>query len=284
MTLQRAFLFFWIIIAIQLPQDTRAHSSLNQKTFFGKALGCINQSRMMYFFEKRMTKLPKLLPYGNEVASPEYQELGKEAQIAAGIPEEYHVPIKKIPSTHLLAPYVGAVAEPDAIYVNEEKLNQRPYGARRSALFHEAIHIKYNDMVSDYLLELVTFAGVSAATHVFIKAFKPAGKYKFLHALAVVFTGMGGSSYASSKYHYYIERRADIEGHFATGCPQCVHEAAQQRRIIFEEEKSPLRNNGYLGAVDLEKIAQELEEKNELCAFHAQITKDVDIEINLENS
>ncbi len=264
-----------ILIVAFLPiQISLAQSLLNEKNLIDKALCFVNQSRVMHFFENQMAKLPKLLPYGNELASPEYQELGKEAQIAAGIPEEYHVPIKKIPSTHPLAPFVGAVAEADAIYVNEEKLNQRSYGARRSALFHEAIHKKNNDMSSDTLLELAMMAGLSLGTHACIKAIKPAGKYKILHALAVIVFGMCGGGYASSCYHHYFERRADIEGHYATHCSQCVHESAEQRRIIFEQENSPLKNNGYLCADDLEKIAQELENRKEMCAFHAKHVED----------
>ena len=239
MSLQKKLILVLAFLPIQM---SFAHTVLNEKSFFDKALGFINQSKLMHFFEKQMTKLPKIIPYGDELASPEYQELGKEAQIAAGIPEEYHVPIKKIPSTHPLASYVGAVAEPDAIYVNEERCNQVSYGARRSLLFHEAVH-KKNIMIlsSDTLFELAMMAGLSFGTHAFIKAIKPVGKYKFLHALAVALVGLYGGGYASSRYHHYFERRADIEGHYATHCSLCVHESAERRRTIFEKENNPLK-------------------------------------------
>ncbi|OGB86198.1 hypothetical protein A3J41_00410 [candidate division TM6 bacterium RIFCSPHIGHO2_12_FULL_38_8] len=63
-----------------------------------------------------------------------------------------------------------------------------------------------------------------------------------------------------------MERRADVEGHYATQCSSCVREHAQNRKRLFEEENNPLKNQGYLWANDLEKIAQDLGDKK--CAYH----------------
>jgi len=77
-------------------------------------------------------------------ALQEYQELGKEAQFALGIPERNHVPIKRA-NPNEQRPNIVAYAKRDGIYVYEEKLNHRPYGMKRFFLFHEAAHIKYRD-------------------------------------------------------------------------------------------------------------------------------------------
>jgi hypothetical protein len=237
-------------------------------------IGFITQSAPIYLFEKNIqTKISqlttqKIMGLGDEMASPLYQELGQEAQHALEISPERHVPIKQIPSTSIMANYVGAVAEPDAIYVNEEKLNQRTYGMQRCAMFHEAVHKKYNDPSADTIIELVALVGGLFAAYKLIGYVKPAGQYKMLHGICTLIAGISTANIASAQYHQFIEKRADTEGHYATQCYLCVQESAARRQITFEQENNPLKNNGYLWATDLEKIAHNLETENKICAYH----------------
>lgn len=78
-------------------------------------------------------------------ASKLYQDLGKEAQFALGIPEEYHLQIKQDNVRKNIA-YVNKAG----IYVNEVILKPYSYGFKRCTMFHEVAHIKNNDI---YLTE-----------------------------------------------------------------------------------------------------------------------------------
>ena len=91
--------------------------------------------------------------------------------------------------------------------------------------------------------------------------------------LGVIAAGLGTSSFISTKYDRFRERRADIEGHYATQCFRCVEESSAHRKQSFEQENNPLKNNGYLWTTDLEKIAQDLKTDNKLCIFHKNPTK-----------
>ena len=51
----------------------------------------------------------------------------------------------------------------------------------------------------------------SILMHYIIKAIKPVGRYKVLHGLADILTGLSASAVASTNYITYRERRADIE-------------------------------------------------------------------------
>lgn len=255
--------------------QTVLSNPLDEKTLLHKLMGAIAQTAPVRLFNKHIaTKVSHYkqlaLKYGDEDAAAGYQDLSKEAQSALGIPEEHHIPTKKFDPECIMAKFAGAVAEPDAIYVNEEKLDQREYGDQRTALFHEAVHTKYNDMSMDLLLEFTALCTASYGAHRGIKSTKTPGRFKILHGIAVMLTGLVAADATSTQFGKFIERRADIEGHYATQCSTCVQESADHRRQIFEHDDNLLKNNGYLWAQDLESIAQALDQQQQKCDYHNQ--------------
>lgn len=245
-----------------------------QPTFFGKMLGSITQTKPVRLFEKHINCYLMLYLAGcNEPASPEYQELGKEAQDALGIPLDQQVPLLKIPETHPLAPFVRGLAMPTAIYVNEKKLNESSYEVRRCALFHEATHKKYNDPAAASIIGWGTFFSAGYITHKLIQKIKTPESHNYLHAFGVILVGEIASTIVTMKYQKYMERRADIEGFYATQCYQCVQEMVALRHQQFEVENHPFKNNGYLWAHEIELIVQDLEAQGMLCPFHRHITQ-----------
>ena len=256
-----------------------ASEPLRHQSWIGKALGRFSQTRMVCLFEKHVS--PKLkrglneaMGYGDQPASEQSQALGKEAQKALNIPEERHVPIKCLNPEGLMAKTFkpGAVAEPDAIFVNEKRLKNRTHGARRSLFFHEAVHKKYNDLSTDTILEFLALLGTAFATHLAIRAFKPKGRFKFLHVMGVIIAGLSGSAITSRNYHHFMERRADIEGHYATACAECVQESAARRRHLIEKKNNLLLNSnmGYLPPQELEAIALDLKKDRQMCTYHKE--------------
>jgi hypothetical protein len=246
-----------------------AHEPLNKQTWLTGIIGAIGQSTIIHLCSEHIqTRIDKvtssqIMNLGDEPASQKYQELGSQAQFAVGIPLERHAPIKKINPASPVAYMFGALAESDAIYVNEEKFDKATYGSVRCALCHEAVHVKYHDKVADGILEIVALIGATIGAFLILKTYDIVRLRKTLSFII----GLGISSCASLQYHQFMERRADIEGHYATQCSTCVYEHAQRRKQLFEEENNPLKDHGYLWAADLEKIAQELGDKK--CAYHS---------------
>lgn len=245
-----------------------ADESFNQKTSFSEIMNSIGESKFIDGYSKHIQKKidqvihHKIMNYGDELASQKYQELGFLAQSAVGISQNNHLPIKKINPDSLIANSVAAIAESDAIYVNEKMLDARTYGAMYSALCHEAIHVKYHDKSVDQLLELSVLIGSSMAMFLVLQSLNFVTWPKSLSFMI----GLGFSSYTSFEYRCFMERRADIEGHYATKCSSCVLEHAQLRKILLEEGSDLLINSGYLSFKDLEQMAQDL--GNEKCSYH----------------
>lgn len=241
--------------------------SFNQETLPAKIVGFIGQSSLIHAYSTRIqTKIDKLttqliFSYGNEPASKKYQELGTQAQFAVGIPKERHLSIKKMNLDSPFARMVGAIAESNAIYVNEEKLDKRTHGQNYAALCHEAVHVKYHDKAVDSMSEIIGFIGSAIGTHIVLKTLNVVAWRKRLSFVVAC----GLTMYVSQKGHYFREQRADIEGHYATQCSSCVFEHAQLRKQLFEIDNA-LKYSGYLHFADLEKIAQDLGDKK--CPHH----------------
>ncbi len=260
---------FLVLFLFVFTLNVCAAESLYKPNLFSRALGYVSQSRPICLFDKHIMSNIFPIKFGNESASQQYIDLGKEAQDSVGIPQERQVPIKSFfKNMPFFGQFAGAVAEPDAICVNEEKLNQQTYGARRFAMFHEAVHEKYNDLSVDAIVELVAMIVFMVGAHKLIKAIKPKGRFKALHVIAVIAAGFVGGSICSSYYHKFFERRADTQGIWAAACHKCAQEVADRRRVSFEQEKNPLRYKGYLWANDFEQIAQELQNQGKLCSHH----------------
>ncbi len=264
-----------IMISVLLSTVLQTYSSqppLNQKSLCQKILCAVEKSSPMCWIEKKIgekfyEKKMELSGIGNEPATPHYQALGKEAQSAVGIPEEYQVPIKKMSPNSPLAQIAAGITFPHAIYINEEKLNEQPYGVQCCALYHEAIHKKYNDNTADSLLECISFFGTTYTAHKTLRKLTPKLP-TIIRMLGAGGSGLFATYMVCKKYHHYMERRADIEGCYATQCATSVEEVAVYRRKKFEEDNHPFKNNGYLQAHEMEIIAQDLQKKNKICAHH----------------
>jgi len=261
-------------LTLVLAGTTHGHTSLNQPSLAGKTLGWLALSKPVKLFDRYIqsfieTKIFTAL-FGDEAAALLYQELGSEAQNLVGVPSQDQLKIKRIDPKSPMIEIAGAVTTANAIYVNEVKLDQRTYGDQRSALAHEAIHRKYCDSSMDNILEWTTMLLSGFATHKLIQALKPHGRFKVVHGITVVASAILCSSLTNKKFHNFMERRADIEGHYATGCSVCVHESALHRKELAKQNNLLLKlQPGYLNGEELEIIAQDLAEQNKLCAYHA---------------
>ncbi len=259
-------------LLLSLTFYTYPDQRLNQKSLWQKTIGAIAESYPMYWLEKKIGEklsdtIIEMHQLGDMPATPHYQALGKEAQSAVGIPEEYHVPIKKMPQTNPLAGVAAGFAMPHAIYMNEEKLNELSYGVQRCAVYHEAIHKKYNDDTVDDVSACITFFGTAYVTHKILQTITP-NLYLIVRVLGMCGSGIISTNIVCTEYYHYRERRADIEGCYATQCATCVQEAATHRRKRFEEENHPFKNNGCLQADEMEIIAHDLKQENKLCIHH----------------
>lgn len=258
---------FWSFISFSIF----AYDPAFQPSWTGQILNAIGQSDPIHMCSEHIqTKIDaatthQFMQLGDEPASLKYQELGSEAQFELGIAQEHHLPIKKINQASPIAHIIGAVAESNAIYVNEEKFDKEVFGSVRCAIFHEAAHVKYHDKVMDGMVEICMLVAGSVGAFITFKQIN----VEMLRKTMSFLLGLGMAAYASSEYSCFMERRADIEGHYATQCCLCVRESAQRRHRLFEIENHPCQHNGYLGALDLEKIAQDLGDKK--CAYHSTL-------------
>ena len=231
---------------------------------FAETLGVISQTKPVCWYNQNIS--PIIRPsFGTEAASEKYQNLGKEAQVAVGVPADRILPIKKI--MPCFSGLVAAIAEPDAIYIDENLLESRDFGRQRATLFHESCHVKYNDLATKGLIGWSTILTSSLLAHKTIKTFKPVGKYKFLRAAGVL-TASGATGYmVPMQYSKFMERRADFEGHHALQCATCVKESAQTTQALVQSGH-PLMGHGYLSSSELASIGTEFEKQNKKCATH----------------
>lgn len=162
------------------------------------------------------------------------------------------------------------MALPDSILINEERLDRMAYGYQRFALYHEAVHKKNNDSSFDTITELGTLITSGILCHHGLKWLNPKGKSKLLHAMGIIVPSIISMYVVNSTYKKMYERRADIEGLYATNCAQCASEAAECRKYMFETENNPLAHNGYLWPDEIKAIAQDLESQGKVCAHHKE--------------
>lgn len=230
---------------------------LNQKTLFDRVIGSIAQSQVMNNFTAWLaSKGPSQAP----LAPLELQQLGAEAQAAVGIPAERQLPIRQ----DLHEKYKGsdAYTTADAIYVTAKVLDEKTsYGYKRCVLYHEAIHAKYNDSAI-----LIPIIGIPLATNtlaalLLFKKMHPQGTWKALYPLVALIGAFSGML-ISGEFEPYHERRADIEGCYATQCSACVYETAQPCSDDY------ISSEGYLSKKELIQIAHDLEQQGKLCDYH----------------
>lgn len=136
-------------------------------------------------------------------------------------------------------------------------------------LFHEAIHKKYNDLSFYEILSTLSFLTSASCTYALLKQIHTIYSKPWYVRWGITFlSGQIAIFLTCLKFQKFTERRADIEGCYASGCYICVRNLALARKRLFEEEYNPLKNNGYLFYDELEKIAQELEQEAKICEYH----------------
>ena len=264
----------------------QASEPLNQKTWFSQAIDSIGQSSFMHAYSKHVqTKIDSVMHsiqnYGDQPASSRYQELGSQAQCALCTPQEHHLPVKKFNETSRVATLFPAVAESDAIYANENMLDKKTYGSQRSTMFHEATHTKYHDSAVGGILKQAGFWGGTIGTYSALKYCNVVRLRKSLSCTA----GLTLMLYTAIKYKYFMEHRADIQGHYATQCSSCVNEEIENRKLLLKENHNACKElhavsptiaqfldkpelpYGYLTRAELQQIAQDLGDKK--CAYHS---------------
>ena len=278
------------LLSILILANTLAYAienknqTLNQKGLIDKALALIATSSAMHRWNQFFAKI---IPLKGVPASEAIQALGKEAQTALGIPTDRQVPIQYIPELD-----VSAEAHDNAIVTGNELADDKTaYGVKRCNMFHEAVHIKYNDGSFNGIIFLGSLLGIPLATKLFIN---PQGKLKLLYLLALMAGHYVGRT-IQGQFESYRERRADIEGHYATKCHKCVTEKVEDIRGAYElvngiitrlDDHTDLNEaqvNGlafakrlieskkcYLSIEENEAIAAELKRDNKVCAFHEQ--------------
>lgn len=275
---------FCLLVLVNTSAYTMENSNqtLNQKGIIGKAFAAIGTSSAMHrynqFFATR-------IPLQGIPAPQAVQTLGKEAQTAVGIPADRQVPIQYVPELD-----ASAIAETNAIITgNEFTHDKTAYGVKRCNMFHEAVHIKYHDDAFNGVLLSCSLLGAPLATKMLIK---PQGKLKLLY-LPALLAGYYVGRAIQGQFQNYRERRADIEGHYATQCHKCVTEKIEDVQHTYElahDIITRLDNNTnldeaqvnglafakgwiedkkrYLSIEENETIAAELKRDNKVCVFH----------------
>jgi hypothetical protein len=278
----RVLLCFFVLANASVYAMENNNQTLNQKGIIGKALAVIATSSAIHCWNQFFAKMISLR---GVLASEELQALGKEAQAAVGIPVCRHVPIQYVSELN-----ASAIAEINAILVGNELNDDRvAYGVKRCNMFHEAVHIKYHDDAFNGFLLFCSFLGIPLATKMFIK---PLGKLKLLYVPSLL-AGYYVGRAIQRQFENYRERRADIEGHYATQCHKCVAEKTEDIRyahelahdIIVRLDRNPNLNEAqvyglvcakdwiedrrrYLSVEENEIIAAELKRDYKICAFH----------------
>lgn len=258
-------------ISLLIPISGFATDRPVKKQFWAPSTELISQSRLAYLFEKYIqNKILSGSLFGSLPASEKYQELGKQAQIDAQIPEEFHVPCTKLAEGSPLEDIIGAMAFPDAIVVNEKRVDKSLYGNQRVSIYHEAIHKKNNDLSLDTIIEVGTLLTAGFLAHKGLKWINPHGKSRLFHVLCVSVASLSAMYAVNTNYKKMCERRADIEGLYTADCGACAREFAIRRTQCFEVEKNPIRFNGYLWPDEITQIAKDLESQNKICAYHKE--------------
>lgn len=258
----------------------------------------INLSRAMNAYSKHIqTKVDAFnhlcFGYGNQPASQKYQDMGLEAQKAVGISPDRILPIFKFDQNSKLGQMCVAMAESNAIYINEDMFDNMSYGAQRFTLFHEATHVKHNDAATKGLIKPISILS-GIATYQAMKKLNIVTFRKSLSCIDCISTLL----YLNNKHTKLIDNRADTQGLAATNCACCVRDEIQRRNSMFETQAAAFkaaiqsapkeykeamekylagRNlegfledsvcaQGYLRRSDLEKAAKELGDKK--CTHH----------------
>lgn len=243
-------------------------------------------------------------------ADKEYQALGKEAQNKVGVPSREQLPVKNIPLYAKLPRNAYALASTDAIYIDPTQFSDLSYGEKRSIFFHEAVHVKYHDetkLERSLVDGLAQMAVLSVASGLAIKLlpFFPSIKNGLVKlsdmripvlslgvseslstasemstpVLSVVSAFFLSSIYRSLRTSFHHEKRADIEGAYASSCYRCVGEQAEHApwRWGNEWDSMSMLANGYASRQDMYQIRDQLKLENKVCDYHSKIKGDFEM-------
>ncbi|MGE4168812.1 MAG: hypothetical protein AB7E68_04640 [Candidatus Babeliales bacterium] len=196
-------------------------------------------------------------------ASPEVQQLGKEAQEKLGIPPEQQVPIKL--SGSFLSNYNSSAG----IFIGDNSNNP----TNRWILFHEAAHRKYWDPdigLPEVILSfpLTYFIGTSIP-----KILQGLGLINECSEGIIAYSilaSFGMFSYFLTKHQAFRESRAEYTTLHALDCYVCPTESSILQSSQDSERGKEERKLGYFCTEDVQKVTDELRKKNRLCAYHAQ--------------
>jgi hypothetical protein len=216
-----------ILANVAVYAENEGVQTLNKKGLIGKALAAMGTSSMMHHYNQFIAER---LPVDGVPASADIQELGKEAQTAVGIPADRQVPIQDLDGLD------GGMASSNAIMIGEKSYDDAAYGVKRCDMFHESVHIKYHDDSFNSAIYLSSLLGAPLAARQFIK---PQGTLKLLY-LPVLVAGHYVARGVQNQFCKYRERRADIEGHYATQCHECVTEKAENLKTTRDDMRSGL--------------------------------------------
>jgi len=281
---------------------------LGEKNWLDRALAKFAQSSWVVKLNQRLAVLDIDDVSNAREAPKDVQELGKMAQLAVGVPASRMVPIKEQSLGNVKEQSFGisgtaAQALCGAIVVDSQ--NPDPYSVKRCNMYHEAVHIKYNDEAIIGLGNLAGFLGGLISGLYVVKAFNPVGKWKLLYPVFSLINACVIKYLFDRYYGRYFERRADIEGHYATGCYVCVHEKAEDVRgalkiaqdildeypgflkeqeslgQLTDEQRKQIeyaiayardyikdKSDYYLSSDENEQIVSDLRRKNKVCPFH----------------
>ena len=208
---------------------------LDKKDWLDRALAKFAQSSWVVKYNQRlaMSVINSIVDDESEPnireAPKNVQELGKRAQLAVGVPTSRLVPIKENP----FKKEGGASAGYGSIVISSF-YHEESYSVGRCNMYREAVHIKYNDHCTIGLVNSASLLSGLISGPLLVKIFNPMGKWKLLYPVFALVNAFITKSLLEKYYRRYIGRRADIEGHYATGCYICVHEKAEDVRGAFE--------------------------------------------------
>jgi len=244
-----------------------------------KLIAAINQNKLAQFITQKAAAFTTQIP--SQQASQEYQEFACEAKLAfnctlpikvAFAPEHMVQTTKKMTGLTFAGMYI-----PGMIFINEKKLSNQAHGLKRFTIYHEIAHAYYHDQSNLVILSDGTFIPAYllswASANRLIKHFNlrcwgtgTMGKLLF----SLIPTSIIQST-ISNHYQYYCEHRADLCAAHKIKCPECLRDVVH-RRMKWSAKKAAFgKKCGYLTVQELEAIAREYQDPENLCTYHKQL-------------
>lgn len=211
---------------------------------------------------------------------PLYQQLATEAFDTLGVAPTDRLVLKVIKNEGMASIFT-TISDVEKILINQNKIKNWAYGAKRFLMFREAVFIQRAEHIKSELLaptgllshwvlrKLATSSYAPPMIESFVKEHVNSWK-KIFGVQILIFLLLDKL--------YNLERRmkqADLEGARACACHCCVKEAAGRRfyraQISYDNLAAYTQQNmGYACADELLIIAEELSKQNLVCTYHAQ--------------